>query len=74
MTSLGKSGVFFMSGIFSVIGAVFTLVFIPRTKDKSMYELEILFSKTQKSSEPSNDSKAVDLFDSKAILKAEQNL
>ena len=73
MTSLGMSGVFFMSGIFSVIGALFTLVFIPRTKDKSMYQLEILFSKTKKSSEPSNDSKAIDLFDSKAILKAEQN-
>ena len=57
------SGVFFMSSIFSVIGALFTLVFIPRTKDKSMYELEILFSKTQKLSEPSNDTK--DLFDSK---------
>ena len=73
MTSLGKSGVFFMSGIFSVIGAVFTLVFIPRTKDKSMYELEILFSKTQKSSETSSDLKEINLFDSKSILKDEQN-
>ena len=67
------SGVFFMSSIFSVIGAVFTLVFIPRTKDKSMYELEILFSKTQKSSETSNDLKEINLFDSKSILKDEQN-
>ena len=62
-----------MSSIFSVIGALFTLVFIPRTKDKSMYELEILFSKTQKSSETSNDFKEIDLFDPKLILKAEQN-
>ena len=46
-------------------------MFIPRTKDKSMYELEILFSKTQKSSDPSNYSKAIDLFDSKSIMKAE---
>ena len=73
MTSLGKSGVFFMSGIFSFIGAVFTLVFIPRTKDKSMYELEILFSKTQKSSATSNDLKEINLFHSKSILKDEQN-
>ena len=73
MTSLGMSGVFFMSSIFSVIGALFTLVFIPRTKDKSMYELEILFSKTQKSSETSNDLKEINLFDSKSILKDEQN-
>ena len=36
-----------------------------------MYELEILFSKTQKLSEPSNDTK--DLFDSKWIMKAQPN-
>ena len=43
-------------------------MFIPRTKDKSMYELEILFSKTPKSERAFGE---VDLFDSESIMKSE---
>ena len=43
-------------------------MFIPRTKDKSMYELEILFSKTPKSRKAFGE---VDLFDSESIMKSE---
>ena len=37
------SGVFFLGAIASLIGAVFSFIFIPKTKDKSMYELETMF-------------------------------
>ena len=43
-------------------------MFIPRTKDKSMYELEILFSKNPKSRKAFGE---VDLFDSESIMKSE---
>ena len=29
----------------SLIGVIFCFVFVPRTKNKSLYELEMLFSK-----------------------------
>ena len=48
VSSLGISAVFFISAVTSALGAVFTFFFIPRTKDKSMYELEMLFTKTDK--------------------------
>ena len=70
VSSLGISGVFFISAVTSVLGAVFTFFFIPKTKDKSMYELELLFTKTDKISK---DLNAFELFDSKLIMKSEEN-
>ena len=70
VSSLGISGVFFISAITSVLGALFTFFFIPRTKDKSMYELEMLFTKTDKIPK---DLNAFELFDSKLIMKSEEN-
>ena len=62
------SGLFFICAIACAFGALFTFMFIPRTKDKSMYELEILFSKNPKSKKPFGE---VDLFDSESIMKSE---
>ena len=62
------SGLFFICAIACAFGALFTFMFIPRTKDKSMYELEILFSKTPKSNRAFGE---VDLFDSESIMKSE---
>ena len=69
VSSLGISGVFFISAVTSVLGALFTLFLIPRTKNKSMYELEMLFTKSESIQE---DLKEFDLFDPKLILKSEQ--
>ena len=68
--SLGISGVFFISAVTSVLGAVFTFFLIPRTKDKSITELEMLYAKSEKRQK---DLKVLDLFDPKLILKSEQN-
>ena len=69
VSSLGISGVFFISAVTSVLGTLFTFLLIPKTKDKSMSELEMLFTK----SEPiQGDLKEFDLFDPKLILKSEQ--
>ena len=68
--SLGISGVFFISAITSVAGAVFTLLLIPRTKNKSMYELEMLFAK---SNTIGKNLKEFNLFDPKLILKSERD-
>ena len=62
------SGLFFICAIACAFGALFTFMFIPRTKDKSMYELEILFSKNPKSRKTFGE---VDLFDSESIMKSE---
>ena len=62
------SGLFFICAIACAFGALFTFMFIPRTKDKSMYELEILFSKSLK---PKKAFGEVDLFDSESIMKSE---
>ena len=70
VSSLGISGVFFISAITSVAGAVFTLLLIPRTKNKSMYELEMLFKKSEKNLK---NLKEMNLFDPKLILKSEQD-
>ena len=40
-------GLFFMSAAASVAGAVFSFLWIPVTKDKSMLELEMLFAPKQ---------------------------
>ena len=37
-------GLFFLAGVASFAGAVFTYIWIPITKDKSMLELETLFA------------------------------
>ena len=71
VSSLGISGVFFISAITSVLGAVFTLFLIPRTKNKSMYELEMLFTKSEMNQK---NLKEMNLFDPKLILKNEFNL
>ena len=70
VSSLGISGVFFISAITSVAGAVFTLLLIPRTKNKSMYELEMLFAK---SNTIGKNLKEFNLFDPKLILKSERD-
>ena len=44
---LGMKGLFFMSAAASVAGAVFSFLWIPVTKDKSMLELEMLFAPKQ---------------------------
>ena len=62
------SGLFFICAIACAFGALFTFMFIPRTKDKSMYELEMLFSKNPKSRKAFGE---VDLFDSESIMKSE---
>ena len=68
--SFGISGVFFISAVTSVLGALFTLLLIPRTKDKSMCELEMLFTKSEKNLK---NLKEMNLFDPKLILKSEQD-
>ena len=70
VSNLGISGVFFISAGTSVFGVMFTLLLIPRTKDKSMSELEILFTKSEKNQKNLNE---FDLFDQKLILKSEQD-
>ena len=70
VSSLGISGVFFISAVTSVLGALFTLFLIPRTKNKSMYELEMLFTKSEKNQK---NLKEFDLFDPKLILQSEQD-
>ena len=70
VSSLGISGVFFISAITSVAGAVFTFLLIPRTKNKSMYELEMLFAK---SNTIGKNLKEFNLFDPKLILKSERD-
>ena len=69
VSSLGISGVFFISAVTSVLGTLFTFLLIPKTKDKSMSELEMLFTKSEPIQE---DLKEFDLFDPKLILKSEQ--
>ena len=44
VSSLGLSGLFFICAGSSILGALFTFIFIPTTKDKSMFELEMLFA------------------------------
>ena len=46
--NLEMSGVFFLAAAVSVVGAIVSFIFIPRTKDKSLHELESLFSPKRK--------------------------
>ena len=63
---------FFISAITSVAGAVFTLLLIPRTKNKSMYELEMLFVK--KRGNEGNMISGFDLIDRDTILTSEKKI
>ena len=65
VSSLGLSGLFFICAGSSILGALFTFIFIPTTKDKSMFELEMLFAHNQKT------KKGLDLSDPEKILKTE---
>ena len=60
-------GLFILATVISVTGAVFTFFWIPITKDKSMYELEMLFAPKETSI-----SEGLDLFNQESILKAEE--
>ena len=63
---LEMKGLFFMSAAISVAGAVFSFLWIPVTKDKSMLELEMLFA-------PKKDLKTgLDLFGQQVILDTEK--
>ena len=73
VSSLGISGVFFISAVTSVLGALFTLFLIPRTKNKSMYELEMLFVKKKGVNEGDMIS-GCDLFDRNTILTSEKKI
>ena len=42
---LGMSGIFFIPCATSILGAVFAFLMIPETRNKSIYELELLFQK-----------------------------
>ena len=45
---IGEGGVFFISAGVCLVGAVFSLLFIPKTKNKTISELETLFVKKSK--------------------------
>ena len=77
MKYVGVSGVMFLAAAISLIGAVFSFFCIPRTKNKSMYELELLFVKKTKGRRGSKDIvkvKGFDLFDKDSILTAEKKV
>merc|ERR1711874_439223 len=55
MEVMDLSGIFFIASICSILGAAFSLVFIPETRNKSISELENLFVRHVK---PSVQTKA----------------
>ena len=63
----------FLAATTSLVGAVFTFFCIPRTKDKSMYELEMLFVK-KKGVNEGNMISGCDLFDRNTILTSEKKI
>ena len=65
----------FLCASTSLVGVVFTFFCIPRTKDKSMYELELLFVK-KKGTVGNNheDINGCDLFDKESIMTAEKKI
>ena len=63
----------FLAATTSLVGAVFTFFCIPRTKDKSMYELEMLFVKKKVVNE-GNMISGCDLFDRNTILTSEKKI
>jgi len=46
---MGLEGVFFSHSVFLVLGAVFAVLMLPETRNKSQYQLESIFSKNGKS-------------------------
>ena len=48
VTMLGMSGVFFAAAVASAVGAIVSLICIPRTRNKSLYELETMFQERKK--------------------------
>ena len=46
--TIGQGGVFFISTGVCLAGAVFSILFIPKTKNKTISELETLFVKKSK--------------------------
>ena len=46
--TIGQGAVFFLSAAVCVAGAVFSILFIPKTKNKTISELETLFVKKSK--------------------------
>ena len=42
---LGVAGIFFFATTVSLAGVIFSFLIIPKTKNKSLYQLEVLFSK-----------------------------
>ena len=62
----------FLCASTSLVGVVFTFFCIPRTKDKSMYELELLFVK--KKGNEGNMISGFDLFDRDTILTSEKKI
>ena len=43
MEVMDLSGIFFIASIFSILGVMFSCIFIPETRNKSISELENLF-------------------------------
>ena len=68
------SGVMFLSAATSLVGAVFSFLCIPRTKDKSLYELELLFVKKKGAVGCEDAGIGYDLFDEESILTAEKKI
>ena len=68
------SGVMFLSAASSLVGAVFSFLCIPRTKDKSLYELELLFVKKKGAVGSEDAGIGYDLFDEESILTAEKKI
>ena len=64
----------FLAATTSLVGAVFTFFFIPKTKDKSMYELEMLFVRKKGGSNEGNMNSACGLFDRNTILTSEKKI
>ena len=45
LDGLGHAGTFFFYGSFSIVAAIFTVVFIPETRGKSIEEIQKYFNK-----------------------------
>ena len=46
LDGFGHAGTFFFYGSFSIVAAIFTVVFIPETRGKSIEEIQKYFNKT----------------------------
>jgi len=47
LSYLGMGGIFFITSVTSILGAVFAFLMIPTTRNKSIYELELVFQKKE---------------------------